>query len=103
VDARRNTLRVFCEGSGQKINLEKSSVFFDHHCPDHVKEGVKARSEVQSEVLINFYHGMSTSVGWLIAPNFDTFYRRFSIRYHLVSLIFYLSTNAKPQISETLL
>jgi hypothetical protein len=45
-DSTRNTFRVFCEASGQKINLEKSSVFFGHHCPDHVKEGVKARLEV---------------------------------------------------------
>jgi hypothetical protein len=27
VMALKNTLRVYCEGSGQKINLDKSSVF----------------------------------------------------------------------------
>jgi hypothetical protein len=63
VDALKDTLKVYCEGSGQKINLEKSSVFFGRHCMDQVKTRVKDRLEVQSETLNDFYLGMPTSVG----------------------------------------
>jgi hypothetical protein len=63
VDALKDTLKVYCEGSGQKINLEKSSVFFGRHCMDQVTTRVKDRLEVQSETLNDFYLGMPTSVG----------------------------------------
>jgi hypothetical protein len=63
VDALKNTLEVYCKGSGQKINLEKSSVFFGHHCSDQVKARVMNKLEVQSEELNDFYLGMPTSVG----------------------------------------
>jgi hypothetical protein len=63
VDSLKNTLKVYCEGSGKKINLEKSSVFFGHHCLVQVKNCVKARLEVQSEILNDFYLRMTTSVG----------------------------------------
>jgi hypothetical protein len=63
VDSLKNTLKVYCDGSGQKINLEKSSIFFGRHCSDQVKNHVKAKMEVQSEVLNDFYVGMPTSIG----------------------------------------
>jgi hypothetical protein len=63
VDALKNTLRVYCDGSGQKINLDKSSIFFGRHCPDQVKVRVKGKLEVQREELNDFYLGKPTSVG----------------------------------------
>jgi hypothetical protein len=63
VDSPKNTLKVYSEGSGQKINLEKSSIFFGCHCLDQVKNLVKAKLKVQSEILNDFYLGMPTSVG----------------------------------------
>jgi hypothetical protein len=63
VEALKNTLKVFCNGSGQKINLEKSSVFFGPLCDDQVKNDVKRRLEVQSDVLNDFYLGFPTHVG----------------------------------------
>jgi hypothetical protein len=63
VEALKNTLKVYSDGSGQKINLEKSSVFFGHQCRDQVKQEVKTNLEVQSEALSDFYLGMPTLVG----------------------------------------
>jgi hypothetical protein len=74
VDALKNTLKVYCEGSGQKNNLEKSSVFFGDHCPDQVKQKVKTSLEVQSEVLNDFYLGMPTSVGRSPTATFNFLY-----------------------------
>jgi hypothetical protein len=63
VESLKNTLKTFCDGSGQKINLDKSSVFFGNHCQDHIKERVENTLGVQSEILNDFYLGMPTSVG----------------------------------------
>jgi hypothetical protein len=60
--ALTNTLRIYCEGSGQKINLDKSSVFFGNHCIDEVKVAVKNQLDVLSEVLQDLYLGMPTSI-----------------------------------------
>jgi hypothetical protein len=74
VTALKGTLKDYCDASGQKINLEKSSVFFGQHCPDQVKENVKNALEVQSEVLNDFYLGMPTSVGRSPAATFAFLY-----------------------------
>jgi hypothetical protein len=37
VEAMKETLLVYCEGSGQKINMDKSSIFFGLHCEDQFK------------------------------------------------------------------
>jgi hypothetical protein len=76
VDALKETLKVYCDGSGQKINLEKSSIFFDTHCDDQVKMGVKGRLGVQSEILNDFYLGMPTSVGPSPTATFNFLYDR---------------------------
>jgi hypothetical protein len=56
-----NTLKIYCRGSRQNINLEKNQ--FGHHYSDQVKECVKTNLEVQSKMLNDLYLGMPTSVG----------------------------------------
>jgi hypothetical protein len=63
VDSLQRTPKLYCEGSGQKINLDKSSLFFGVHCPTAVKESVKLKLGVQSEALQETYLGMPTEVG----------------------------------------
>jgi hypothetical protein len=46
VEALKNTLKIYCDGSGQKVNLDKSSVFFGLHCDDRVKNDVKGTLQV---------------------------------------------------------
>jgi hypothetical protein len=74
VDALKNTLKLFCDGSGQKINLDKSSIFFGNHCSDVIKNIVNEALGVQSEILNDFYLGMPTSVGRSPAATFNFLY-----------------------------
>jgi hypothetical protein len=74
VEALQNTFSTYCEGSSQKINLDKSSIFFGNHCNDLIKRRVKERLGVQSEILNDFYLGMPTSVGKSPTATFNFLY-----------------------------
>jgi hypothetical protein len=74
VESLKSTLKTFCDGSGQKINLDKSSVFFGNHCSDGIKNRVKEMLEVQSEILSEFYLGMPMSVGRSPTATFNFLY-----------------------------
>lgn len=56
-------LDVYCKASSQKINKEKSSVFFSKKCPPIVKEEVKGILNVNNESLSEKYLGMPSDVG----------------------------------------
>ena len=58
-----NLLDIYCRASGQRINHEKSSIFFSKGCPDSIKEEVKHSLNVQNESLNERYLGMPTDVG----------------------------------------
>jgi hypothetical protein len=74
VDALTETLKIYCQGLGQKINLEKSCVFFGPRCDDQVKNAVKNQLGVLSEALNDFYLGMPTSVGRSPTATFNFLY-----------------------------
>jgi hypothetical protein len=74
VESLKNTLKTYCDGSGQKINLDKSSVFFGNHCNSVIKNRVKDCLGVQSEILNDFYLGMPTSVGRSSTATFKFLY-----------------------------
>jgi hypothetical protein len=63
VSALNDTLQLFCDGSGQKINKDKSSIFFGSHCDAGVKLSVMDNLGVHSEALQDSYLGMPTDVG----------------------------------------
>jgi hypothetical protein len=63
VEALQNTLTLYCEGSGQKINLDKSTIFFGNGCKEEVKNEVKQKLGVFNESLQESYLGMPTEVG----------------------------------------
>ena len=44
-------LRRYCDASGQRINKDKSSIFFSKGCMDVLKNEVKQILEVQNEQL----------------------------------------------------
>jgi hypothetical protein len=50
-DSEEYTRDILCRCSGQKINLDKSSVFFGNHCKENIKNKVKGILGVQSEIL----------------------------------------------------
>ena len=63
VDALQHILNLYCGGSGQKINLDKSSIFFGNSCKEEIKNEVKQRLSVYNESLQESYLGMPTEVG----------------------------------------
>jgi hypothetical protein len=63
VNTLHAVLETYSEGSGQKINLQKSSLFFGNSCPDDIKQRVKMSLNVQNEALQSTYLGMPTYVG----------------------------------------
>jgi hypothetical protein len=62
-----NTLkRILCDyeaSSGQKVNLQKSSIFFGKGCREEVKNGLKQQIGIAAEALCERYLGLPTVVG----------------------------------------
>jgi hypothetical protein len=56
-------LDVYCQASGQRINLDKSSVFFSKGCPEETRTAIKNMLNVQNESLSEKYLGMPSDVG----------------------------------------
>uniref|UniRef100_A0A453LEE1 Reverse transcriptase domain-containing protein n=1 Tax=Aegilops tauschii subsp. strangulata TaxID=200361 RepID=A0A453LEE1_AEGTS len=56
-------LDTYCNASGQRINHEKSSIFFSKGCPGPVREAVQNSLQVHNESLSERYLGMPTDVG----------------------------------------
>jgi hypothetical protein len=52
VAALKSALDLYCEAFGQKINLQKSSLFFGNKCLDSVKHDVKTKLEVDCEIIL---------------------------------------------------
>ncbi|XP_071680070.1 uncharacterized protein [Lolium perenne] len=59
----RDTLDAYCRASGQRINLDKSSIFFSKKCPVTIKQELKDILNVQNETLSEKYLGMPSNVG----------------------------------------
>ena len=57
------TLQTYCNGSGQKINLQKSSIFFGNGCSEDNKNMLKGVIGINSEALSEKYLGLPTLVG----------------------------------------
>lgn len=63
VETLESTLNLSCNGSGQLINKDKSSLFFGRCCPEGVKQRVKTRLGISNESFNDTYLGMPTEVG----------------------------------------
>ena len=73
VEALKTALDMYCEASGQRINLTKSSVFFGNSCNDAIKIRVKAQLGVDNEILKDSYLGMPTEVATAVTSSFKFF------------------------------
>jgi hypothetical protein len=62
--------------SGQKINLQKSSVFFSKNCRVDVKKAVKTALEVDNEVMQDSYLGMPTEIARAVSSSFKFLFDR---------------------------
>lgn len=61
----KDALRLYCRGSGQMVNMEKSSIHFVKGCTAQVREEIKVMIDIHSEALSDKYLGMPTDVGIL--------------------------------------
>jgi hypothetical protein len=59
----KEVLTKYCDASGQRINMDKSSIFFSKRCPAAIKESVKMELDVNRETLSEKYLGMPSGVG----------------------------------------
>lgn len=59
----RDTIQRYCEASGQRVNLSKSSIFFGKGCPNDRRSEIKTILEVSNESLSERYLGLPTDVG----------------------------------------
>lgn len=75
-EALHNTLEVYCEGSGQKVNKDKSTIFFGAHCPQGVKNKVMHTLGIQTEKPNDSYLGMPTEVGHSLVSTFRYLFDR---------------------------
>jgi hypothetical protein len=58
----RDTLDAYCRASGQRVNLDKSSILFSKRCPETIKQELKLILSVQNESLIEKYLGLPSDV-----------------------------------------
>jgi hypothetical protein len=63
-------LDIYCQASGQRINMDKSSIFFSKGCPAGVRAAMKERLNVQNESLNEKYLGMPSDVGRSVSGAF---------------------------------
>ena len=57
------SLEVYCQASGQRINKDKSSIFFSKKCSQAIRDEIKFKLEVNNETLSDKYLGMPSDVG----------------------------------------
>jgi hypothetical protein len=55
-------LQIYCDASGQRVNMDKSSIHFGKGCSNQIREDVKNILGVQNKVLSEKYLGMPTDV-----------------------------------------
>uniref|UniRef100_A0A8I6Y3E3 Reverse transcriptase domain-containing protein n=1 Tax=Hordeum vulgare subsp. vulgare TaxID=112509 RepID=A0A8I6Y3E3_HORVV len=71
VQALKSFINSYCHASGQKVNLQKSSIFFGHSCPPTIKAEVMHQLEVTNEGMQDFYLGMPTAVARASTSSFN--------------------------------
>ena len=59
----QESLTKYCDASGQKVNLAKSSIFFNRGCKQTLRDNIKTITQVQNESLNEKYLGLPTEVG----------------------------------------
>jgi len=66
-EVRRSILNLYCSTSGQRTNLDKSSIHFAKGCSAVARNEIKEILDVHKEALSEKYLGMPTDVGTSVA------------------------------------
>ena len=59
----KEVLNTYCQASGQRINMDKSSIHFAKGCRQSLREVIKDELDVHNESLSKKYLGMPTDMG----------------------------------------
>lgn len=78
INSLKYALQTYSRGSGQRINLQKSFLYFGDHCPAHIKKRVMDYLNVHNEALQSTYLGMPTYVGQSRMNTFNFILERMS-------------------------
>jgi hypothetical protein len=62
-DQVKDILHDYCQASGQKVNMAKSSIHFLKGCGEAIRDEIKQILDVHNEALSEKYLGMPTDVG----------------------------------------
>jgi hypothetical protein len=63
IRAVHDSLSMYCEASGQKVNLAKSSIFFCKGCTQTICNEIKSITQVENESINEKYLDLRTDVG----------------------------------------
>ena len=66
----RDLLQVYCNASGQKINADKSSIYFNKGVPNSLRGEIKETLAVHTESLSEKYLGLPTPHGRISKGHF---------------------------------
>jgi hypothetical protein len=58
-----SSLEAYCQASGQRINGDKSSIYFSKKCSQNSRDEIKTKLQVTNETLSDKYLGMPSDVG----------------------------------------
>lgn len=62
---------MYSNGSGQRINFNKSSILFSNHYPDQIRQRAKNGLDTHNEAFLSTYLGMPSWVGRSISNTFN--------------------------------
>jgi hypothetical protein len=63
METLKNILRKYEDSSGQRVIMQKSSVFFGKGCSEQKRAELKSSIDIECEVLSERYLGLPTAVG----------------------------------------
>jgi hypothetical protein len=58
-----SVLEAYCNASGQRVNMDKSSIFCSKGCPEGARQEIENVLQVERETLNEKYFGMPSDVG----------------------------------------
>lgn len=76
----RSVLEAYAAASGQSINFEKSSLFFDHRCPTRIRRHMAKLMHIQGNDGFGKYLGLAADFGASKKQIFESVRRNISAR-----------------------
>jgi 16S rRNA C1402 N4-methylase RsmH len=66
----KEVLNIYCQASGQQVNMDKSSIHFAKGCSQNIREVIMNELNVHNEALSEKYSSMPSYVGISVIGTF---------------------------------